>query len=293
MNLRTLHWDPTLCQAFGVPIDLLAPIRATAGNFGYYRGIPITASIVDQQAALIGHGCTRPGDAKVTFGTGAFAQVMTGDTPLPVEGTGLIATVASQTAMGTRYALEGGTYDAGAALEWALRIGLLGDVSELQALSPPSAMDRGLVFVPALSGLACPRWNRRARGLWTGLSTATTRQELQQSVLEGIAFQTQEVIAAMEAVIPLSDSLSVDGGLTASRYFLQFLADVTDKRITRNASIEVTAYGCALLAGLEADTFSLAASEPPLRYERAVSTDQRLTMLERYRAAANACVSLS
>jgi glycerol kinase len=125
------------------------------------------------------------------------------------------------------------------------------------------------------------------------LSTATTRQELQQSVLEGIAFQAQEVIAAMESVIPLSDSLSVDGGLTASRYFLQFLADATDKRITRNASIEVTAYGCALLAGLEADRFSVAVSEPPHRYERAVSTEQRLNMLERYRAAANACVSLS
>ena len=293
MNLRTLHWDPTLCQAFGVPIDVLAPIRPTAGNFGHYRGIPITASIVDQQAALVGHGCTRRGDAKVTFGTGAFAQVMTGDTPLPIEGTGLIATVASQTVSGTRYALEGGTYDAGAALEWALRIGLLDDVSELQSLSPPSAMEQGLIYIPALSGLACPQWNRRARGLWSGLSTATTRQALQQSVLEGVALQTNEVLTAMDTAMLMSASLSVDGGLTENPYFLQFLADVTDKRITRKASTEITAYGCALLAGLDADTLTPDSSDSPHCYERSISTDQRLKMLERYRAATNAAVSLS
>jgi glycerol kinase len=293
MNLRTTQWDSTLCQAFSVPMEVLAPIRPTTGNFGHYRGIPITASIVDQQAALFGHGCTRPGDAKVTFGTGAFAQVMTGDSPIAIEGTGLIATVAAQTVSGTRYALEGGTYDAGAALEWALRIGLLGDVSELQSLSPPSAMEQGLIYIPALSGLACPQWNRRARGLWSGLSTATTRQQLQQSVLEGIALQTNEVLKVMDSTILVADSLSVDGGLTESPYFLQFLADVTDKRIIRKASIEITAYGCALLAGLDADKFMPDSSDSQHCYERSISTAQRQKMLERYRAATNAAVSLS
>jgi glycerol kinase len=293
MNLRTVQWDPTLCQAFGVPMHLLAPIRPTTGNFGHYQGIPITASIVDQQAALFGHGCTRRGDAKVTFGTGAFAQVMTGDAPLAIEGTGLIATVASQTLMGTKYALEGGTYDAGAAVEWAMRVGLLGDLSELQSLSPPSAMEQGLIYIPALSGLACPQWNRGVRGLWSGLNTATTRRALHQSVLEGVALQTNEVLTAMDTAILISGSLSVDGGLTESPYFLQFLADVTDKRIIRTASTEITAYGCALLAGLDADALTLDASDSTRCYEPTLSTAQRLTMLERYRAATNAAVSLS
>jgi glycerol kinase len=293
MDLRTSSWDPTLCEAFGVPIEVLAPIRATAGNFGHYRGIPISASIVDQQAALFGHGCTRQGDAKITFGTGAFAQVMTGDSPVPIQGTGLIATVAWQSTAGTRYALEGGTYDAGAALEWAMRIGLLSEVSELRSLCPPSAVEQGLIFVPALSGLACPQWNRGVRGAWSGLSIATTRRELQQSVLEGIALQTQGVLAAMEAAIPVSGSLSVDGGLTMNPYFLQFLADVTDKRIARKAMTEVTAYGCALLAGLDAGPPTLDSPDSQLSYERSISTDQRVDVLKRYRAATRVAVSLS
>jgi glycerol kinase len=250
MNLAGLSWDKALCSIFGVPYEILAPIRPTASQFGTYAGIPITASIVDQQGALFGHGCRIPGDAKITFGTGAFALALAGETPPPAMN-GLISTVAWQTQpFGTRYAVEGGVYDAGAAVEWAKRIGLLNDFADLQALDGSfAAIEAGLVFVPALSGLACPQWDRNATGRWAGITTATTRHDLLKSILEGVALQTSEVVAALDRSIPLGSILHVDGGLSASRYFLQFLAEVTGKTIMRSQNAELTAYGCALLAG--------------------------------------------
>ncbi|MDQ0391936.1 FGGY family carbohydrate kinase [Labrys monachus] len=250
MDLATLAWDEGLCRLFGVPREALAPIRPTSAAFGAIGGTPVTASVVDQQAALRGHGCRAVGDAKITFGTGAFALAVTGPDIARQRTDGLISTVAWQTQAATTYALEGGVYDVGSVVEWALRIGILDAPSELAAFAAPPALSRGLAFVPALSGLACPQWDRNAAGLWIGMTTATTRQDLQQSLLEGIAMQTREVVRAMDKAIGLGDAISVDGGLTASPYFLQFLADVTGKTIVRRANAELTAYGCALLAGL-------------------------------------------
>jgi glycerol kinase len=279
MNIATCSWDDALCAMFGVPIECLAPIRPSTGPFGDIDGTPILASLVDQQAALFGHGCRHAGDAKITFGTGGFALALAGDRPVADAGK-LTSTVAWQTATETRYAVEGGVYDAGAAVEWAMRIGLLDDPLELRAFDEPPAISRGLAFVPALSGLACPQWDRGATGLWIGMTTATTRRDLQQSILEGVALQTCEVIAELQAHVGLGDALCVDGGLSASDYFLRFLASVAGKTIVRSASTELTAYGCALLAGLPRPASGVEGErfEPP-RY------DKSLEWIEHYRQA--------
>jgi glycerol kinase len=285
MNLATRRWDPALCEIFGVPIEVLAPIRSSAGPFGDYKGSPFCASIVDQQAALYGHGCMEAGDAKITFGTGAFALALAGDTaPLPDE-SGLICTVAWQTLEHTRYALEGGVYDAGAAVEWAMRIGLLTDPAELLDFSDAPAIGRGLAFVPALSGLACPQWDRSASARWTGMTTATTRRDLQQSILEGIALQTTEVVQALDRRVKLGDVLRVDGGLSASNYFLRFLAGLTGKTILRTANAERTAYGCARLAGLPARPADAPRSEDS--FEGAMTDSNRLDWIGYFRSQAS------
>jgi glycerol kinase len=250
MDLKTLDWDPVLCDIFGIPIETLAPIQPTTSLFGYMDGVPVRASVVDQQAALYGHGCRKAGDAKITFGTGAFALAITDSAEQGSQTAGLIRTVAWQSAKATRYALEGGVYDVGSVIEWAMRIGMLDKLADLAGFHAPAALSRGLAFVPALSGLACPQWDRQAAGLWIGMTTATTRQDLQQSLLEGIAMQTREVLGVLDKAIGLSRRISVDGGLTASPYFLQFLANCTGRTIARRSNAELTAYGCALLAGL-------------------------------------------
>ena len=150
----------------------------------------------------------------------------------------------------TVYAVDGGVYDAGATIEWLGRIGLLGSVDELQDFAAGPAIERGVVFVPALSGLACPYWDRSAAGLWLGMSTDTSREDMCQAAVEGIALRTSEVIAAIQTRLPLAAKLSVDGGLTRSPYFSQFLADASGHEIKNRRFDELTAFGCAGLAAL-------------------------------------------
>ncbi len=291
MNLATLSWDPALCQAFGVPIELLAPIVPTSGYFGSYRNIPIRASVVDQQAALFGHGCRHKGDGKITFGTGAFALTLSGTTPPQTAAAGLVATVAWWLPPDIQYALEGSVYDAGAVIEWAMRTGIMHDPEELRGPFESAAIDGGLVFVPSLSGLGYPEWCRTASGLWTGMSTATTRRDLQKSLAEGIAMQTQRVIAAMNETIGLGTTLSVDGGLSTSDYFLQFLADVSNQVIRKSGDHELTALGCALLAGLKPP--ASAPTESQSHYRPAIDPATRASRIDRYNSAIQSAVALS
>lgn len=250
MDLRSLAWDPDLCRLHGVPPECLPEIRPTVGSFGEHAGTPILASVVDQQAALYGHGCRRAGDAKVTFGTGAFALVVTGDRLVEAPDRGILPTVAWQHGQDRVRAAEGGVYDAGAAVEWAMRLGIVADLAELDAFEAAPAIDRDLVFVPALSGLACPHWDRSAAALWLGMGQATTRLDLAQALLEGIALRTAEVLAALDAEVPVAATVSVDGGLSRSRYFCQFLADATGRRILTRTLDELTAVGTAELAAV-------------------------------------------
>ncbi|WP_265305668.1 glycerol kinase [Verminephrobacter eiseniae] len=248
MNLASAAWDPALCALFGVPMECLPRIVPTVGEFGSYRGTAVTASIVDQQAALYGHGCRAAGEAKITFGTGAFALALTGAQIVRAPALGLLPTLAWQIGGQITYALDGGVYDAGAAVEWAARLGLFQELAELAAFSAAPAIARGLVFVPALSGLACPHWDRSAAALWLGMNAATTRQDLCQALLEGVAMRAAQVIRAMAGHVGMASRLAIDGGLARNPYFCQFLADMLGRTIVTSRFDERTALGCAALA---------------------------------------------
>ena len=251
MNLAHGQWDADLCRIFGVPIETLPEIRGNLAGFGMVNGVPVTAAIVDQQGALYGHGCRKPGEAKVTFGTGAFVLTVTGPSPPdPALLRGLLPTVAWDLGQGPVYALDGGVPDAGSALEWALKAGVATGLADFDHFDQPPAIARGLAFVPAFSGLGAPLWDRSAAPLIIGLTPEMTRRDLCQALLEGIAFQTATLLEEMAACAPLTGPISVDGGLTASAYFLQFLADISQREIATSDFNERTAYGAARLAAL-------------------------------------------
>jgi glycerol kinase len=249
MDLATGAWDAELCALFGVPMDCLPRIGPTSGDLGILPGgARLMASIVDQQAALYGHGCRTPGQAKVTFGTGAFVQCLTGGLVRP-DRPGPLPTVAWQRAgEPVSYALDGGVYAAASAVNWARELGLFAGWDEISAFSAPAAIDRGLAFVPALAGLGCPHWNRAARGAWLGLALAHGKADLMQALLEGIALRTSEVLEAMAALHPMAGAVSVDGGLSRNGYFTGFLAEVAGCDLFLPDEVEQTAAGVARMA---------------------------------------------
>ena len=253
LNLETGDWDAELCDLFGVPLQVLPRIVTTTGNFGAIsqrgRPVPVTASVVDQQASLYGHGCRHSGDAKITFGTGAFALAVTGEQLQRSPEQGLLPTVGWQfDGRKPVYALDGGVYCAGSAIEWGRNLGLFESYDEINRFETPAAIERDLVFVPALSGLACPHWDRTAAGLWLGMSLDTSRRDLAQALLEGVALRAAEVIRAIDGFASIGERLSIDGGVSANPYFCQFLADVLGREVSVNAMAEVTALGAAMLA---------------------------------------------
>ncbi|WP_119301191.1 FGGY family carbohydrate kinase [Dongia deserti] len=286
MNLETLQWDERLADLFGVPIECLPEIRPTAGVFGDARGIPVAASLVDQQAALFGHGCRRKGDAKITFGTGAFALAVA-DAAVPRDTeSGLEATIAWKIGDAPcAYALQGGIYNAASAVNWARNLGLFADYKEIDDFAAEPAIARGLVFVPALSGLSCPYWDRRAAGLWLGMGLDTTRADMMQALLEGIALLSERVLAAIDRLSPLGGTISVDGGLTRNRYFNRFLADAAGKRVRVPASTELTGLGAAQFAAIGAGLATIdtlpAAPPPRSEIEPGLLPDQARARFER------------
>ena len=297
MNLAEGRWDPELCALFGVPIECLPEIRDTVGHFGVIGNTPLTASVVDQQASLYGHGCRQPGDAKITFGTGAFALTLSGERIIRSPETGLLATIAWQIDGKPVYAMDGGVYDASAAVEWAGRLGLFSDFSELAGFDRPPAIDRGLAFVPALSGLACPHWDRSAGAMWLGMDAGTRREDLCQALLEGVVLRSAEVIQAMDGYLKVTDRLSIDGGLARSPYFAQFLADSLQRRIVTQRFDELTAFGCAALAARGLG-YELAEPRTPARSSSRGSTPAppgagRCVSAKRWRAPAAGAEPLS
>ena len=254
LNLKTLTWDEKLCEIFNIPIKALPPIKDTIGIFGYYksksgREIPVTASIVDQFAGLYGHGCRAPGDAKITFGTGAFLQSLTGYEPPVCDDSGLLPMLAwkfpNQKPI---FGLDGGVYNAASAVNWVKKLGLFTDFSEISNYKDDYAFKKDVYFIPALSGLACPYWDRTAAALWAGMTLDTTRDDMIKSCLEGVAFRANTVLTAMNKVSPQKFSLSVDGGMSVNPYFMQFLANLCKSEISVPSCPELTALGSALLA---------------------------------------------
>lgn len=250
LDLATGDWSQEMCDLHGVPRHCLPEIVAVDATFGHIGKTPVKVSIVDQQAALFGHDCRKPGDCKITFGTGAFLLAVTGDKRPPASD--LLPTIAwHRTGQAPTFALEGGVYDAGSALEWARSIGLFSAMEELGSFEGPSALSRGIVFVPALSGLAAPYWDRQAAPLFIGMDHATDRRDMVRAVLEGIAMLTVGLIEAAAQVAPLGPSISIDGGLSQSAYFAQFLASASKRSITVPPMHELTALGLAELCGID------------------------------------------
>ncbi|MDG2404823.1 MAG: FGGY family carbohydrate kinase [Paracoccaceae bacterium] len=272
MNLKTLNWDPHLCDLFGVPPQCLPKIVPTTGDFGAietrYRHTPVIVSIVDQQAALYGFGCRHKGDAKITFGTGAFALMVTGVEVINNPKLGLLPTVAWQKkGEDPVFAVDGGVYTASAAINWARSLGLFSDFSEINTFCTPSAIESGLTFVPALTGLGCPYWDPHTRGVWLGLSLDHTAQQMMQSILEGIAFRASEVIAAMNSCIHSDSPLLIDGGMSKNPYFVQFFADMVGREVCPASMPELTGLGTIQLAsdflGCRPETISQFSSFKP------------------------------
>lgn len=249
MSLASGQWDPELCRLFGIPPEILPEIRPTAGDFGRTGKLAIRASLVDQQAALFGHGCRGPGQAKITFGTGAFALAVAARDVAPAEAAGMNRSIAWQIGGGPLvYALEGGLYNAASAVNWARGLGLFADFAEIDGFTGPSALERGLVFVPALSGLSVPYWDRNAAGLWLGMGLETTRSDMMRALLEGIALLAAELVAAMDRAAPLAGPVSIDGGLSNNGYFCDFLARVLQRPVQVPGSAELTGLGTAQMA---------------------------------------------
>jgi len=262
MNLSTGEWDAELLDTFGVPPAMLPRIvpssvvvgTAAAEHLG--AEVQIAGIAGDQQAALFGQACFRPGLSKNTYGTGCFALMHTGSRQ-PVSQHKLLATRAAATDATPQFAIEGSIFIAGAAVQWLRdKLGIISTAAESGALAASVPDTGGVYFVPAFVGLGAPHWDSQARGMLSGLTAASGKAHIARAALEAIAYQTRELVEAMEA-----DSgeelkeLRVDGGAAASDFLMQFQADILGKRIVRPADAETTALGAAYLAGLATGFF--------------------------------------
>jgi glycerol kinase len=256
-DLDALDWDDELLDLFGVPRAMLPEVRPTSAVYGETAPellgvpLPIGSVVGDQQAATFGQACFAPGEAKNTYGTGAFLLVNTGTRP--VRGArGLLATVGWQLGEETVYCLEGSVFVAGAVVQW-LRdgLGLVASAGEVEALARRAQDSGGVFFVPAFVGLGAPYWDQYARGLIIGLTRNTSAAHIARAAVESMAFQTRDLLEAMQqdAGITLS-SLKVDGGATVNNRLLEFQADLLGVPVRRPAVGETTALGAAYLAGL-------------------------------------------
>jgi glycerol kinase len=256
-DIDSRSWSKELCEVFGVPTGILPDVRRSSGDFGVASGeylgtdMPILGVAGDQQAALFGQGCWKAGEAKNTYGTGAFLLLNTGTTrPNPRDG--LLATVACDGSGGYAYALEGSIFIAGAAVQW-LRDGLriIDNASETEALAGSLKSNDGVYFVPALVGLGAPHWQPHARGTITGLTRGTSRAHLARAAIEAMAYGTADVFDAMRQAsgVPFA-RLRVDGGAAVNDWLMQFQSDILGVEVERPEMVESTAFGAAGLAGI-------------------------------------------
>jgi glycerol kinase len=262
MNLASLDWDQEILDTFGIPRAMLPRIASSSEVFGCatlgsIQGVPVAGMLGDQQAALVGQACFDPGDAKNTYGTGCFLLMNTGQQAVPST-SGLLTTVAyrfgSQPA---RYALEGSIALAGAVVQWVRdNLGLIESSSEIETLARTVEDNGGVYFVPAFSGLYAPYWKDTARGVIVGLTRYANKGHLARAALEATAFQTREVLEAMEKDSGIRlGTLRTDGGMVGNELLMQFQADILDRPVLRPVIRETTALGAAYAAGLAVGYF--------------------------------------
>lgn len=292
-NIHTGTWDTALLEMFNIPAVLLPRVLPSAALFGHTdpaifgRAIPIQGVAGDQQAAAFGQGCHKAGMAKSTYGTGCFLLMHTGSTALS-SGHRLLTTRACRTDGPPQYALEGSIFMAGAVAQW-LRDGL--DIIETspqsEAIAAQLDSNDGVYLVPAFTGLGAPYWDPQARGAIYGLTRQTGRAQLVRAALESVAYQTQDLVLALQADgAPLSQ-MRIDGGMSQNNWLAQFISDMCATELLRPANIETTALGAAWLAGIEAGLWPSdhppgAHSDAPRRFTPTMKASQRETLLREW-----------
>ncbi len=256
-NIHTLDWDQELLDLFKIPRSMMPEVKSSSEVYGHTKTtifahkVPIAGIAGDQQAALFGQMCTEPGMVKNTYGTGCFLLMNSGEKPI-LSKNNLLTTVAWKIGDRVNYALEGSIFVGGSVVQW-LRdgLGVIHSSSEVEELASRVPDTNGVYFVPALTGLGAPWWDQYARGTIIGISRGTTTAHIARAALEGIAFQTMDITAAMsrDAGIPLRE-LKVDGGASRNNLLMQFQADILGTKVIRPQIVETTAMGAAYLAGL-------------------------------------------
>jgi glycerol kinase len=257
-DIGGLRWDERLLDAFSIPASALPEVRRTSEAAGVLSEgllgaeVPVAGLCVDQQAALFGHGCHRSGETKITYGTGAFVLSNLGTDP-GVRPPGLLTSVAWSLGGETRYAADGGIYCAGSLVRWLIDgPGLARTPEEIEAMVEPLPDAGGVSFVPALAGLAAPHWMPEAAASWHGMRLSTTRAQLARAAVESIAFRVKTIVDVLASGPGISGPLRVDGGMSGSRFLMQYQADLLGRPLAVYKDREATALGAALLAGVSA-----------------------------------------
>ena len=256
-NINKLEWDQELLDLFGIPASMMPAVKSSSEVYGHTKTtifaheVPIAGMAGDQQAALFGQMCTDPGAVKNTYGTGCFLLMNTGTKPI-LSKNNLLTTVAWKIGDTVNYALEGSIFVGGSVVQW-LRdgLGIIRSSSEIEALASTVEDNGGVYFVPALTGMGAPYWDQYAHGVICGITRGTTAAHIARAALEGIAFQTMDIVRAMErdAGVPLAE-LKVDGGASRNNLMMQFQADILGASVVRPVVTETTAMGACYLAGL-------------------------------------------
>jgi glycerol kinase len=296
-NIHDRDWDERMLRELDVPREILPEVRDSCGVFGtsdrewFGAEVPIAGIAGDQQAALFGQRCDRPGRAKNTYGTGCFLLMNTGEVA-PRSESGLLTTIAWGIGGRVEYALEGSIFVAGSAVQW-LRdgLGLISSSAESERLAASVEDTAGVYLVPAFTGLGAPYWDENARGLLIGITRGTTREHIVRATLEAIAYQTRDIVECIHSDSKVElGALRVDGGAAANDFLMQFQADVLGAVVERPALLEVTAFGAAALAGLAVRFWEDAAALPGSggavqRFEPRMSADRRDSLFAGWRRA--------
>ena len=299
------RWSRTICDLFDIPQGMLPEVKDSAADFGttrpdlFGRAIPILGVAGDQQAATVGQACFEPGMLKATYGTGCFALLNTGNTPVASKNR-LLTTIAYQLDGKPTYALEGSIFIAGAVVQW-LRDGLklIREATETQPLAEAADPNQDLILVPAFVGLGAPYWNADCRGAIYGLTRGSGPAEFARAALESVGFQTRDLLEAMQADMgrPGEAVLRVDGGMSASDYAMQFLADILGAAVDRPEVLETTAMGAAWLAGQRAGLYPgqsefAATWALERRFEPAMEADTRAAKYAAWKRAVAATMAV-
>ncbi|HIW79949.1 MAG TPA: glycerol kinase GlpK [Candidatus Acetatifactor stercoripullorum] len=296
-DIHKLCWDQEILDYFGIPENLLPQVHPSSYVYGYTAPsvlggpIPIAGAAGDQQAALFGQCCFDRGEVKNTYGTGCFMLMHTGEQAI-ASGSGLLTTMAAGSSEKPQYALEGSVFVAGAAIQW-LRDGMrmIKTAPQSQEYAMQAADTAGVYIVPAFAGMGAPYWNQYARGTIVGITRACTKEHFIRAALESIAYQTADVLRAMEQDSGISlKSLKVDGGASANDFLMQFQADILGIQVQRPSCVETTALGAAYLAGLAAGYWK---DQKEIRenwqmgsvFDRAMSQEKREELLRGWRKA--------